>query len=240
MSINLFDPKYLLRRAKRKAVKEYADKYSKGCLLDLGCGSASFKSLFAKTVDRYVGLDYPVTSEHMGYQDVVYEIASDARALPLQSRCADSVLLLDVLEHVFEVNYVLSEAARVLKPGGYLLLTTPFIYPVHGKPYDFHRFSFYALEKYLERNNFTVVKNMVMGNYGTVLAVLINQFIYRAFWIRGGWLHLIGLVLRPILVLIIAMNNLIGWFLDIIASHQPTWTYLEGAVICERNRAYEN
>ena len=104
-------------------------------------------------VDRYIGLDYSVTSQHMGYGSASFDVAGDARSVPLQAGYAGAVLLLDILEHVFEICAVLANAARLLKPGGTLLLNTPFIYPVHVKPYDFLRFSLFAMEKHLKKHH---------------------------------------------------------------------------------------
>ncbi|MFC2053451.1 class I SAM-dependent methyltransferase [Chloroflexota bacterium] len=235
MQTNLFDPKFLLRRAKRKIVQRYANQYAQGRILDIGCGSASYKTLFLEHVDRYIGLHYPAFSGHIDYGEASFDVAADVRALPLQAECAHSALLLDVLEHVFEVDESLANVARILKPGGTLLLTTPFIYPVHGQPFDFHRFSFFALEQHLARNNLRVVESIVLGYYGAVLAVLLNRFLYLAIWGNHSKLRIIGLPLRPMLLLIFALINLIGLFLDNITSRLPTWVYLENAVICEKS-----
>ena len=228
------DPKYLLRRSKRMIIQTYAERYSKGRLIDLGCGTASFKRFFNGHVRDYIRFDYPTTKLSMGYGETNLDIAGDVRAIPLKANCMDSALLLDVLEHVFEVEAVLEDISRILKPGGTLLLTTPFIYPVHGKPYDFHRFSFYALENHLARYNLRIIERAVMGGYGTVLATLVNLFIMRAFWGHRGLLHIAGLILRPILLLAIVAINGLGRILDIATARRPTWVYLENAVICEK------
>lgn len=230
MRLSPTDPKYLLRKSKQQVIKYYANHYARGRLLDLGCGSASHRQFFSGRVESYTGLDYPVTSQHMGYGASRFDIAGDVRALPLKTSCADAVMLLDVLEHIFEVDEVLADVARILKKGGTLLLTTPFIYPLHGKPYDHYRFTSYSLEKLLGNHQLRVSEHIILGYYGTVLAVLLNQFMYRAVWGREG----IHKVLKPLLRLVFVLVNGFGSFLDLITRRQPVWVYLENAVICEK------
>ncbi len=185
-------------------------------------------------VDRYLCLDYSVTSQHMGYGSASFDVAGDARSVPLQAGYVDAMLLLDILEHVFEISAILANAARLLKPGGSLLLTTPFIYPVHGKPYDFHRFSYFALEKHLEKHHLRILERVVLGCYGTVLVVLLNQFLDCAVWGCTDLLKIAVLPLRPLLRGVFALFNYTGFILDLLTKKQPTCIYLENAVVCER------
>lgn len=232
--LTVADPKYLLRRSKRMVVQTYAERYSKGRLIDLGCGTAGFKRFFNDHVRDYIRFDYPTTKASMGYGGASLDIAGDIRAIPFKANCMDSALLLDVLEHVFEVEAVLEGISRILKPGGTLLLTTPFIYPIHGKPYDFHRFSFYALENHLAKYSLKIIERVVMGGYGTVLATLVNRFLFRVFWGRRGGLYLAGLLLRPLLLLTFVFINCVGYILDVGTRRHPVWVYLENAVVCEK------
>jgi SAM-dependent methyltransferase len=57
-------------------------------------------------------------------------IDADAAALPVADRCADAVLLLDVIEHIADADRVLGEAHRVLRPDGVLVLSVPHAGPL--------------------------------------------------------------------------------------------------------------
>lgn len=57
----------------------------------------------------------------------------------------DAVVIMEVLEHVVDPMRAASEIHRLLKPGGALILSTPFIFPLHDRPYDFYRFTKYGL-----------------------------------------------------------------------------------------------
>ncbi len=57
----------------------------------------------------------------------------------------DAVFMMEVLEHVTEPHLAVKELRRVLKPGGLLVLSTPFIFPLHDEPHDYYRYTKYGL-----------------------------------------------------------------------------------------------
>ena len=72
-------------------------------------------------------------------------VLADAYSLPFASEAFDLVLCAEVLEHMKAPSLALAEMRRVLKPGGKLLLTTPFAYPIHYAPTDYYRFTRFGL-----------------------------------------------------------------------------------------------
>lgn len=98
-------------------------------VLDLGCGDGAIADLAAKRVpgSRIVALDWA-----HGALDSVRErgltgvLASlDGTPLPFRSHAFDVVLMSEVIEHLVDPDLAVSEARRVLVPGGTLLLSTP-------------------------------------------------------------------------------------------------------------------
>lgn len=57
----------------------------------------------------------------------------------------DAILIIEVLEHVIDPRRAAAEIQRLLKPGGSLVLSTPFIFPLHDRPHDFFRYTKYGL-----------------------------------------------------------------------------------------------
>jgi SAM-dependent methyltransferase len=66
---------------------------------------------------------------------------ADGHCVPLRDACVDGVWVQAVLEHVYSPARVVSEIARVLKPGGVVYAETPFLQPVHEGAYDYTRFT---------------------------------------------------------------------------------------------------
>ena len=68
----------------------------------------------------------------------------------INDQSLDCVVVLEVLEHVKNPQKALSEIFRVLKPGGKIILSTPFIFHIHAEPHDYWRFTHYGLSLMLE------------------------------------------------------------------------------------------
>ena len=121
-----------------------------GLVVDVGCAGGESAALLPPTC-RYVGVDYPVTAASYGTRPQVH---ADGSRLPFRSKTIDACLLLDVLEHVRYPDAALDEAARVLRPGGHLVVTIPFLYPIHDAPHDYQRYTRHGLERLLHDRGF--------------------------------------------------------------------------------------
>lgn len=58
----------------------------------------------------------------------------------------DAIIMIEVLEHVRHPFSAIENVHRLLKPGGTLYMSTPFLFPVHDRPMDFFRYTNYGLE----------------------------------------------------------------------------------------------
>jgi SAM-dependent methyltransferase len=119
-----------------------------GHLLDVGAGNRPFEGWYRPLTTWSVAIDV-VPAPDLG-------ALSLANALPFSDRSFDTVMCTSVLEHVEEPERAVEEMARVLKPGGRLLITVPFLYPTHEAPFDFWRTTHHGLESLLERHGFDV------------------------------------------------------------------------------------
>ena len=138
-----------------------------GDLLDIGAGHVPFRPHLEKQVTVYHTLDREKRVEEIDF-------VSDAQDMSgLISSCRyDTVLLLDVLEHVPDPSSVLSEINRILRPGGKLILSVPHLSRLHEEPYDFYRYTKHGLTHLLEMASF---RHIVVEPCGGIFCFLGHQ-----------------------------------------------------------------
>lgn len=168
-----FNPFYFSRKNLGAAILDESVNI-KGNLIDVGCGSKPYQSIFK--VKSYRGLDIESpTSIDRGVADDMY----DGTNFPYKDEYFDSALCNQVLEHVFNPDEFLSEVNRVLKPGGKFLLTVPFVWDEHEQPYDYARYSSFGLAALLSKNGFKIIRHKKLGADATVLFQLINTYLFK-------------------------------------------------------------
>lgn len=209
LSATPFHPSFWVRRRIRSSLAERAS-VAHGTLLDLGCGTRPYESIFADRVRRYVGMDYSPTS---GYRGNRADLCGDAAAIPLAANSIDTVLCTELLEHVPDPDGVAREIARVLRPGGVAFVTAPFVYPVHDER-DYFRYAPEGVATLLRRHGLEVSEVLPLSGTGLTIAVLFNVFWFDIGFMWTKWLYPLGIVLRPLLLVIVALVNALGWSLE--------------------------
>jgi SAM-dependent methyltransferase len=177
----LTDPDFLLLTSLREAIRLHA-KHCQGVIVDYGCGEKPYMPLFPGAA-RYVGVDFCVN----GPNDV--RLRPDG-GLPLDNDFADVVVSFQVLEHVPDVSFYLSECFRVLRPGGQLLLSTHGIWPYHPGPNydDFWRWTSSGLRRVMQGRGFRILgTTSVCSRWYSVLQNILAVGVpgrIRPAWIR--------------------------------------------------------
>lgn len=165
---------FFTRRALYKSIRRIAPTLE-GLLLDFGCGRKPYRNLFK--VQEYIGLDIEQSGhEHSDSQvDVFY----DGKKIPFEEGHFDVVFSSEVFEHVFNLDEVLGEIHRVLKPHGILFATVPFVWEEHEVPYDFGRYTTYGLAHLLNQKGFEVIKIEKSGHYMEVIFQMWINYLYN-------------------------------------------------------------
>ncbi|MGE3818369.1 MAG: class I SAM-dependent methyltransferase [Isosphaeraceae bacterium] len=136
-----------------------------GDVLDVGCGEKPYQPLLGDKVTRCVGCDWPSAAAGGNQADV----HADAARLPFADSTFDTVLCTELLEHVPLPVVSVKELGRVLRPGGRLILSAPFLYWRHEAPRDHQRFTPDGLRDLAVRAGLEPLDLLVRGDAFSVI-----------------------------------------------------------------------
>jgi SAM-dependent methyltransferase len=165
----------------------------RGRFLDLGCGRMPHFGALRPLVEHFAALDHPAASDlaHAAPPGDAQLVWGDAEALPFRGGQFDTVILLEVLEHLPHPWRLWEELARVISPGGHAFVTCPFHYPVHMEPHDYFRYTAHGLRRLAEEAGFDVLWMEPKGGIPTFLVDVKSKillWISRALHLPAGWI----------------------------------------------------
>lgn len=198
---------YFLLKAVNQQIKKRFPEGWRGRILDVGCGSMPYRKLFKGHYAEYIGCDefpcdesvVPCSADHLVFPDHEY----------------DSVVCFQVLEHVPRPWAVVTEASRVLKSGGFLLATVPFIFPHHPSPTDYYRYTHEGISQLATEAGLEIEEITVQCRSLTTMCLLIN-------WYNGMVAAKLGKkrLTRPLgylfLICTVVPINMLGWVLELL------------------------
>jgi len=142
-------PLRLLAARLRTTIAKYFGSVRDGVVVDLGCGDSPYRPLFDRYAFRYIPCDLAG-----GKGEVILE---PGRTIEIPSRSVQAVVSFQVLEHVWDVDWYLTEARRILRTEGHLLLSTHGTWFYHPHPDDFRRWTRSGLIREIESRGFLVL-----------------------------------------------------------------------------------
>jgi SAM-dependent methyltransferase len=146
--------------------------HAQGRLLEMGCGYVPLYETYRDLVSENICIDWEKAAHANPYLDQMVDLTE---ALPFESASFDTVLLTDVLEHIPEPMNLVCEIARILRPGGKLILGVPFLYWLHEVPHDYYRYTEFALRRFCRRSGLRVLELVPYGGLPEVLLDLISK-----------------------------------------------------------------
>lgn len=149
-----------------------------GKVLDVGCGIMPYKEIIegVVSVSQYIGVDFEssLADEYaLGKPDFFW----NGKVLPIESNTIDTIIATELLEHCEYPDQILTEMARVLKPGGKMLLTVPFIWNLHLVPFDEYRYTPFSLSRHIRNAKLDIIKLNPLGLWDASLAQMIGIWI---------------------------------------------------------------
>ena len=142
--------------------------YVKGLTLDVGCGRRPYEKTYFANAKKYVGVDY---LSDRSRPDVI----CSALRLPFADRSFETVVSTEVLEHVPDPLQALREMRRVLKAGGFIILSTPMYWPRHEVPYDFFRYPYDGLLYLVKESGLDLTRLFNRGRSYAFLGQVLQQ-----------------------------------------------------------------
>ena len=228
LKTTILHPQWLVFRNETRRF-EHAAKYLNGYVLDIGCSDQKLKS-YLKTDCHYFGLDYSQTATPLYKTKPV--LFADAQAIPFQDNSIDTAVMLETLEHIPDPQTVLKEAYRVLKPDGRLVLSMPFLYPVHDSPYDFQRFTIHGLRVLVQYCGFKIEDERYHGHPIATAGLLANIALTKTALSGFNQRHPAALLILilPLLILII---NIYAWLCEKTCPDDTFMPYGHTLIMCK-------
>lgn len=209
-----------------------------GLVLEVGAGDTAKKARILQNspkIVRYVATDYSswddefaqnekkisllgeITSRFFGFRSRGHlDMVCDAMQLPFANSVFHTHISFEVLEHIHDPFAYFSEAARVVKPGGRIILSVPAFYRVHGvgprHDFDYFRYMpgfFYEIAR---KNDCKCVAVLHNTGLGTTIAQMTNQYIIEI--IRKSTI-ILRLALIPCAAILFPITNSIGYLIDL-------------------------
>jgi len=200
---------YTVRRSIAECVRGRTASF-RGTVLDVGCGFMPYRSLILSNgiVTEYIGMDLPQSDIYGAVQpDLVW----DGSSIPLPDGSVDCVLATEFLEHHSDPEAVLAELWRVMRPGGELVATVPFIWNLHEIPHDEYRYTPFSLERHFRNARFESVEVATLGGWNRSLAQMLGLWV--GFSKMGRVTRrIMRLLLFPVYVLLIRTDRPVGKF----------------------------
>ncbi len=164
-------------------------------LLDAGAGEARHSTHFNR--QRYTAVDLAIGDANWDYSRV--DTLADLGALPFAAGCFQAAINIVTLEHVRDPARVLGEIARVLAPGGRLLLVVPQDWEVHQPPHDYFRYTCFGVRYLLEKAGFTKI---AVEPVGGIFRLLSRRLLNSLQFFPGVWFWVAAVLFAPAALLL--------------------------------------
>ncbi len=137
-----------------------------GSVLDIGGG-------------RKRGSFLPPKNAQWTFADITPELAPDVICdvadMPFEDATFDVIKATELFEHVRFPENGIAECYRVLKKGGTFVVSMPFLYPIHGDPSDYQRWTHHKWQDVTRRAGFATAQVIPIGHYFTVLCDMLKS-----------------------------------------------------------------
>ena len=220
-----FNPYFILRYNIYRIIKKISSNIKGDIMLDFGCGSKPYKNCFK--FNTYIGID--IENSGHDHKNENIDMYYDGKKIPFSDEHFDLIFSSEVFEHIFNLEDIIKELKRVLKTNGKMLITLPFVWNEHEQPFDYARYTSFAIKDILTKNGFEILESYKSSNFIETIFQKISVYLYQVIFPKNS-------ILRQILILlIIAPLNFIGISLGKILPDDKSF-YLNNIILCKKNK----
>ena len=184
----------------------------KECLLDLGCGSRPYFSIYQPYFSKTIGADLADSP----FPKKEIDIYCSATQVPLPYESVDVILCTEVLHDLAEPDLFFTEVKRLLKKGGVLVMTSPFVVPIVDGSFDHYRYTKQGLIYRIQKSGLEVKSIEEVGDlFATIITLCIKPSL-KIFNALSKMLHIKAIysIYNPILFILIVLPQLFYLFLS--------------------------
>jgi SAM-dependent methyltransferase len=204
-----------------------------GLCLDVGAGTSPYRAEIEKywNTDQYISMDVAPSDST--------SLVASADNVPMHSGVIDLVISFDVLQHLQNYEKALDEMARVLCPGGAIILSVPFLYS-ECDMHDFRRWTMEGIVYELKSRGFDVVSAKTRGGMLFALGcfgVWAMQHIIPGQ--RGGWRsqkNSFSIMRAAAIIVLTAIPLVLTWIALALDSLLPRSGMYMGVLVCAQKR----
>jgi SAM-dependent methyltransferase len=215
----------------RRFIRACASRLFAGTCADVGAGTSPYRMELQRAgIVDYISFDIAPSDSTM--------VCADCCRLPLRDNSVDLVVAFDMITCIPDSQSMLAEAARVLAPGGHLMLTYAFVFGESGV-HDFRRWTLEGMNRDLSASGFRVVAHEKRGGFFFALTKLCEAVVIncvpgnRASWRAGNSFYAFARV--GITAALLLPFQGIGWIALLVDHVFPTSPiYFGGMVMAER------
>lgn len=153
--------------------------HAKGKLLDLGCGKVPLYNAYKEFVTENICVDWGNTLHENEFLDFECDLTKD---LPFERESFDTIILSDVLEHIPQPEHLWKEMARILRINGKIIMNVPFYYFIHASPFDYYRYTEFALRRFVEQSGLNLVELRSIGGTPEILTDILGKHLQFIPW----------------------------------------------------------
>ena len=150
----------------------YIKDHTRGKLLDLGCGKVPLYETYKNYITENICVDWDISYHQNFYTDFNCDLNDP---LPFSDNEFETILLSDVLSHIYNPEKLLREAKRVLTSGGKILISNPFYYWINEEPFDYYRYTEFYFRKIAEELKLNVILLKPLGGTPEILTDILGK-----------------------------------------------------------------